>query len=33
MYNFSNAEQRDIMEIVSKHFEEFKNKWNEYFSK
>jgi hypothetical protein len=24
MYNFNNAEQRDIMEIVSKHFEEFK---------
>jgi hypothetical protein len=33
MHNFNNAEQRNIMEIVFEHYEEFKNKWNEYFNK
>ncbi len=31
MYGFSNAEQRDIMEIAFASLEHFKNKWHKYF--
>jgi hypothetical protein len=31
MHGFTNAEQRDIMEIILVNLEQFKNKWHEYF--
>jgi hypothetical protein len=29
---FSNAEEKDIMQITEAHYEQFKAKWNEYFN-
>lgn len=33
LIGFNNSEQKDIVEVVQTHSEEFKKKWNEYFSK
>lgn len=33
LIGFSNAEQKDILEIVQANSENFKGKWNEYFGK
>lgn len=33
LFGFSNAEEKDILEIVEKNSENFKKKWNEYFNK
>lgn len=33
MDGFSNAEQKDILEVINKYALDFKQKWNEYFSK
>ncbi|THU33599.1 DUF4160 domain-containing protein [Niastella caeni] len=33
LLGFSNAEQKDILEIVHAHSENFKKKWNECFGK
>ena len=30
---FSASDQRDILEIVANHHQQFKNRWNEYFDK
>jgi hypothetical protein len=32
-HGFSNKEQKDILDIVFAHYEQFKTKWNEYFGK
>ncbi len=32
-YNYKAQEQKEIMEIVQKHEQEIKTKWNAYFSK
>ncbi|MES2701589.1 MAG: DUF4160 domain-containing protein [Bacteroidota bacterium] len=31
MYNFSNAEMKQIAVIVFENYEQFKRQWNEYF--
>lgn len=31
LIGFSNSEQKDILDIIQKNSENFKNKWNEYF--
>ena len=33
IHGFSNKEINDIMRLVQENFEQFKNKWNDYFSK
>jgi hypothetical protein len=33
MHDFSSSEEREIMEIIIIHTEQFKKKWNEYFGK
>ena len=33
LIGFTNAEEKDIEEIVNANFEKFKKKWDEYFSK
>jgi hypothetical protein len=33
MDSFSNAEQKDILKIISENYELLKMKWYEYFSK
>jgi len=33
MHSFNNAEQKNILEIVSSNYELLKNKWYEYFGK
>jgi hypothetical protein len=33
MYGFSSSEEKDIMQLIFAHHEQFKNKWNEYFTK
>jgi hypothetical protein len=30
---FTNSEQKSILEAIHTHLENFKNKWNEHFSK
>ncbi len=30
---FLTGEQRDIMAIVTTHYQQFKNRWHEYFNK
>lgn len=32
LYGFSNSEERDIIEIINNNYEQFKMKWDEYFS-
>lgn len=32
-FGFTSGEQKDIMEIVNEHSEQFKKKWNEHFNK
>jgi hypothetical protein len=32
LIGFTNSEEKEILEIVTKHATNFKNKWNEYFS-
>lgn len=32
LIGFSNSEQKDILDIIQKNSENFKNKWNEYFN-
>ena len=33
LIGFSNAEEKDILDVVNSNLEQFKKKWNEYFSK
>jgi hypothetical protein len=33
MHEFSNKEIKDIMWHVQEHYEQFKTRWNDYFSK
>lgn len=33
LIGFTNSEQKDILEVVHAHSENFKKKWNEYFGK
>jgi hypothetical protein len=33
LIGFSNAEEKDILNVVTSNLEQFKKKWNEYFSK
>ena len=33
LHGFTNAEQKDILKIVTDNFETVKTKWNEYFNK
>ena len=33
LFDFSSAEEKDMLDIVAKNAENFKKKWNEYFNK
>lgn len=33
MYGFNKSEEKEILHITTANYQQFKNKWNEYFNK